>query len=300
MIDDLHSVFNPTAYHFGSVWPLFTGWTALAEYQVGRYNQGFSHIMSNMLNYKGISHGRFPEVINGLVYKPSGVTLHQCWSETMVLQPTVEGMLGFIPDAMNKRMVLAPRLPFHWNSLQVKNLRMADASLSLDMTKGKGKQVYNLSSTRPVTVDFRPMLAPGTQVEQIRVNGEKATYELLANREYVVIDLAVALDKNASVEITFREGMSAQPAYRLSQYEEMSKGIHVISQCVANGVLEIVVEGCSETTCQLDLYLPDGYERVEGTSSEVKNANGVYTFNVNFEKAKEAYVTKTIKVYPSK
>lgn len=65
-------------------------------------------------------------------------------------------------------------------------------------------------------------------------------------------------------------------------------------------MLEIVVEGCSETTCQLDLYLPDGYERVEGTSSEVKNANGVYTFNVNFEKAKEAYVTKTIKVYPSK
>ena len=300
MIDDSHSVFSPTAYHFGSVWPLFTGWTALAEYQVGRYNQGFSHIMSNMLNYKGISHGRVPEVINGLVYKPSGVTLHQCWSETMVLQPAVEGMLGFVPDALNKRMVLAPRLPFHWNSLQVKNLRMADASLSLDMTKEKGKQVYNLSSTHPVAVDFRPMLAPGTQVEQVRVNGEKATYELLANREYVVIDLAIALDKNASVEITFREGMSAQPAYRLSQYEEMSKGIHVISQCVENGVLEVVAEGRSETTCPLELYLPDGYERIEGVSSEVKNANGVYTFNVDFDKVKDTYVTKTIKVYPSK
>ena len=177
---------------------------------------------------------------------------------------------------------------------------MADASLSLDMTKEKGKQVYHLSSTHPVAVDFRPMLAPGTQVEQVRVNGEKATYELLANREYVVIDLAVALDKNASVEITFREGMSAQPAYRLSQYEEMSKGIHVISQCVVNGVLEVVAEGRSETTCPLELYLPDGYERIEGVSSEVKNANGVYTFNVDFDKVKDTYVTKTIKVYPSK
>ena len=54
------------------------------------------------------------------------------------------------------------------------------------------------------------------------------------------------------------------------------------------------------TTCPLELYLPDGYERIEGVSSEVKNANGVYTFNVDFDKVKDTYVTKTIKVYPSK
>lgn len=300
MIDDTHSVFSPTAYHFGSVWPLFTGWTALAEYQVGRYNQGFSHIMSNMLNYKGISHGRVPEVINGLVYKPSGVTLHQCWSETMVLQPAVEGMLGFVPDALNRRMILAPRLPFHWNSLQVDNLRMADASISMEMSKKNGTQTYDFSSTCPVTVDFRPALAPGTQVEHVRINGEEKPFGVVENAEYLVLDMQVALDGNASVEITFREGMSAQPAYRLPQYDEMSKGIHVMSQSVSDGVLEVVAEGRSGSTCPIDLYLPAGYGRIEGVASEVGSANGVYTFNVDFDKVKEAYVTKTIRVYPSK
>lgn len=297
MIDDTHSIFNPTAYHFGSVWPLFTGWTALAEYEVGRYNQGFSHIMSNLLNYRGISHGRVPEVINGLVYKPSGVTLHQCWSETMVLQPTVEGMLGFAPDAPNRRMTLAPRLPFHWNTLQVRNLRMGDASVAFDMKKESGRVAYHFTATQPVTVDFRPMFAPGTQIERVLADGKEMKFDLPANREYVNLDVEVALDKETTIEVIFREGMSAQPAYCLSQDEEMSKGLHVLSQKYANGTLEVVAEGRSGATCTLDLYLPGGYSRIEGTARQVKAANGVYTFEVNFDKTADAYVTKTMQIH---
>lgn len=300
MIDDTHSVFNPTAYHFGSVWPLFTGWTALAEYQVGRYNQGFSHIMSNLLNYRGISRGRVPEVINGLIYKPSGVTLHQCWSETMVLQPVAEGMLGFIPDALNKRIELAPRLPFHWNTLHVKNLRMGDVCVSFDMKKKKGKLQYHFSTNNPVTVDFRPMLPPGTQINRVIVNGMEVEYKLLGGEEYLNLEVEMSLDGKTSVEIEFCEGMSTLPAYRLSENEEISEGIHIMSQLWKNGVLEVVVEGRSNSTSQMGLYLPEGYERIEGTNREVANSDGVYSFEIKFSKTKDAYATRTIKVYPLK
>ena len=230
MINDSHPIFNPTAYHFGSVWPLFTGWTALAEYEVGRYIQGFSHIMANLQNYRGISHGRIPEVINGVVYKPSGVTLHQCWSETMVLQPIVEGMLGFAPDAPRKRLKLAPRLPFHWNTLQVEKLRIADTSISFNMKKEPGKILYVFSSTQPIQATFSPSFAPGSRVERVSVNGKEVIFDLLDNGEYMNISTEIFLDKTTQVEILLHEGMSAMPAYQLPQYGEISKGIRILSQ----------------------------------------------------------------------
>lgn len=297
MIDDTHSIFNPTAYHFGSVWPLFTGWTSLAEYKTGRYNQGFSHIMSNLLNYCGISRGRVPEVINGLVYKPSGVTTHQCWSETMVLQPTIEGMLGFVPDALNKQFTLAPRLPFHWNTLQVKNLRMADASIAFDMKKAAGKAVYTFTSDKPVSASFRPTYPLGTQVSRVLVNGKEVKFGFQDEAEYVTINVETAVDRNTVIEVFLREGMAALPAYRLAQYEEMSKGIRVLNQKWADGVLEVTVESRAGSTASVELYLPEGYKKMEGVKQVVSKPCGVYAVELDFpKKSSESYISKTIRV----
>lgn len=299
MINDSHPIFNPTAYHFGSVWPLFTGWTALAEYEVGRYIQGFSHIMANLQNYRGISHGRIPEVINGVVYKPSGVTLHQCWSETMVLQPIVEGMLGFAPDAPRKRLKLAPRLPFHWNTLQVEKLRIADTSISFNMKKEPGKILYVFSSTQPIQATFSPSFAPGSRVERVSVNGKEVIFDLLDNGEYMNISTEIFLDKTTQVEILLHEGMSAMPAYQLPQYGEISKGIRILSQKLTDKALEIIVEGIPGTTSSIELYLPIGYKYIEGVDEEIKTTTeGVHTFRITFAKTKDKYTTKVIKIYP--
>lgn len=297
LIDDTYSVFSPSAYHSGSVWPLFTGWTALAEYKVGRYNQGFSHVMSSLLNYRGTtSRGRVPEVINGLVFKSSGVTTHQCWSETMVLQPVIEGMLGFAPDAPGRKMTLAPCIPFHWNSLQVKNLRMADTSVAFDMKKEKGKAVYTFSASHPVTLAFCPAFAPGTQIARVLVNGKEVKYKPADNAEYTRLAVEFSLDKATIVEIDYREGMSALPAYRLAGYEEMSKGIHVMSQKWNDGLLEVSVEGQSGSTVPLELYLPEGYSYMEGTGTVAGKSGGLYVADITFPTSSEGYVTKTIKV----
>jgi glycogen debranching enzyme len=103
--------FKPTGYHYGSVWPLFTGWTALAEYAYGNYQQGFFHLMNNLNIYKNWGKGFVEEVMNGATYEPSGVCPHQCWSETMVLQPAIEGMLGLIVNDGEKKIVLSPAFP---------------------------------------------------------------------------------------------------------------------------------------------------------------------------------------------
>ncbi|MDP4281050.1 MAG: GH116 family glycosyl hydrolase, partial [Bacteroidota bacterium] len=52
IVGDESPLFNPTGYHYGSVWPLFTGWTSLAEYAYGRNDVAFSHLMENLSIYR--------------------------------------------------------------------------------------------------------------------------------------------------------------------------------------------------------------------------------------------------------
>ena len=93
-------LFNPRGYHYGGVWPLFTGWAALAEYAYGRPVQGFTHITNNMVIKNYWAAGFVEEVMSGAVYRPAGVCPHQCWSETNIAHPAISGMLGWRPDAM--------------------------------------------------------------------------------------------------------------------------------------------------------------------------------------------------------
>ncbi|MFA4863875.1 MAG: amylo-alpha-1,6-glucosidase, partial [Bacteroidales bacterium] len=115
--------FNPGGYHTGSVWPLFTGWAALAEFRNNNYLQGFSHLMSNILIYQYWGLGFIEEVLHGEIFQPFGVCHHQCWSETMALQPAIEGMLGYQPDALKHQISLKPWFPADWSTVKVSGIR---------------------------------------------------------------------------------------------------------------------------------------------------------------------------------
>ncbi len=128
-------LFNPRGYHYGSIWPLFSGWTALAEYRYGRPRQGFRHIMNTMNIFDDWGLGYTEEVLHGLVYRPTGVCSHQCWSETNAVHPLVTGMLGFEPNALENSAFLFPRVPLQWDSLQVKNLRLGNSYFDLKMNR---------------------------------------------------------------------------------------------------------------------------------------------------------------------
>ena len=134
--------FKPSGYHYGSVWPLFTGWTSLAEYAYGNFEQGFTHLMGNLGIYKHWGLGFVEEVMNGSVYEPSGVCAHQCWSETMVLEPAIEGMLGLKVNMQENKISLDPHFPANWDSATIRNIRMGEAFFDFHMQKGKESYIY--------------------------------------------------------------------------------------------------------------------------------------------------------------
>lgn len=284
MTDKSNALFSPTAYHFGSIWPLFTGWTALAEYQTGRYNQGFSHIMGNLLNYKHFALGRVPEVINGVVYKPSGVTLHQCWSETMVIQPTIEGMLGYRPDALNNAAELAPRIPFDWSFLNVDNLKMGNQTLNFNLKRENNQSVYRFIADKPIALKFHPAFALGTQITKVTLNGKEVPFSMVAQEEYVSLHTGFEVSGETVLKIEHTSGVSALPSVVEPRVEEASSDFRVLDQSLTDNILTVTVEGRAGTEYPLELYLPDGYEGIAGAGKVNKVRDNVYAASVAFDK----------------
>jgi hypothetical protein len=151
-------MFRETGYHNGSVWPLFTGWAALAEYLNGRGEQGFAHLRANASLAFARQKGAFDEVLHGREERSAGVCGDQAWSASMVLQPLVEGLLGVEPAAAWGRLTVAPRLPASWDGMLVEGLRCGATTYDLKLRRRRGKLTLGIRRTMgaPLWVTLAP------------------------------------------------------------------------------------------------------------------------------------------------
>ena len=208
MLSAWSPLFDPQSYHGGTVWPLFTGWTALAEYAYGRPAQGFAHVMNTLLLYRHHALGFADEVLHGTRFAPRGVCPHQCWSETGALHPILAGLIGFHPDAPHQRLRLEPRLPLHWDTFRVDNLRMGSSRLHLDVQREPSRTTYRLTLVEgpAVEVAFAPEIPRGMKVVQLLVNG--TTQPLAGRGPLGLLDppLAFTLEKKTIIDLRHTGG----------------------------------------------------------------------------------------------
>lgn len=152
-------LFNPNGYHEGTVWPLFTGWVSLAELRAGATLSGFTHVLSNLVSAKHFAKGYISEVYHGEFYKPSGICPHQAWSESMAIQPLIEGMIGFKAHAMEQKCVISPQIPWNIGKLNVKNLKVGDVSVCLNFQRqqigeNRWREEYRISCSDQLKIDL--------------------------------------------------------------------------------------------------------------------------------------------------
>ncbi len=105
------------SYHQGSVWPLFTGWAALAEYRGDQPLAGYQMLMENANLTKAQDLGAVTELFSGDFNVPFGrSTSHQLWSSAMVITPILRGLFGISIDAQSKTITVNPHLPAGWDA----------------------------------------------------------------------------------------------------------------------------------------------------------------------------------------
>jgi len=126
--------YDPTLYHAGNVWPLFTGWLTLANYKSRLENAGFAAFMTNVQHTYSNTLGLVGEVYRGDRFVEVG-TPHQGWSETAVTQGFLEGMLGLKIDALQNQATLSPLLPDSIETVHVSNIRVGPGRLDVQISR---------------------------------------------------------------------------------------------------------------------------------------------------------------------
>lgn len=288
--------FNPGGYHTGSVWPLYTGWVSLAEYQYGRGVQGFTHLMNNLKVYQDWSLGLVEEVLHGSEYKPFGVCPHQCWSETMVIQPIVEGMLGFKGDVMKNRMSLRPNLPANWDYLTAKNIRFGNRLLSMDFRREGGKYVYIFQNParKPVRLDFAPVLPPGTFISDVTNNSAIIEWTFTETDRATVVDIPFYLDGTDTIIIQTYGGISVLPQEYDVAPGEGSGGVRILKTSIADDTYTVEVEGENGGMGEVQVWVKDyEVESVEG-GKIVRKDGDVFVIGVEFPECGKGYCRENI------
>src|SRR5258708_4069646 len=169
-------------YHYGSVWPLFTGWASVAEYRYHMAQPGYDNLRANALLALDGSPGHVTEVLSGDYYQPlSTSSPHQIWSAAMVISPMLRGLLGLESIAASHKVVFAPHVPADWTSFAVRNIRTGDATLDLRYGKTQDEIKLDIESTGDSELDFSPALSLRAQVVGAEINGHRVPVQIQRN-----------------------------------------------------------------------------------------------------------------------
>jgi hypothetical protein len=300
IVSDESPLFSPGGYHYGAVWPLFTGWTALAEYEYGNSTQAFSHMADNM----GIAHdwaaGFVQEVLNGSVYRPSGVCPHQCWSETNILHPGIHGMIGWSPRGTESSATLAPRYPINWNRAGVRNLRVAGSTLDVYFVREDHALIYRLFLTkgRHVTVDFTPEIPEGMEIKHVAVNGRGVAAPAGLKRGLIAHPVRVVLRDSAEIRLTYSGGVGIIPIASHPVPGDSSGGFRFIGASLDGPDYGIDVEGRSGTTETIRMVaLDQKVLSVSGGSVVREYPDGEVQIGVQFPPSSHRWGTRHVVVH---
>lgn len=147
------SIYDSISYHHGSVWPLYSGWTSMAEYRTRRPVQAFANLRNTMDLTWLQDPGAITEVLSGQFLAPLGrSSSHQLWSSAMVLTPAIRGLFGLEPDGLNHTLHLAPQLPAAWNEASIRHISIGDQSFDLTMRRAGAQLDVIATSEAPSTL----------------------------------------------------------------------------------------------------------------------------------------------------
>ena len=263
-------LYDPSGYHFGSVWPLFTGWAAVGEYRNHAAEPALANLRANAWLALDGAGGNTTEVLSGDSYSPlSTASPHQIWSAAMVVSPLLRGLLGLETDAAARKIVFAPHFPADWQTAGVHGIPLPGARVNLDIRRDAGMLQLTVanSGSEVVHLEFAPAYPPCAQVDSAMLDGQPLTWK--TDSEF--------LDWHPRFEIAAQPGKSTLTirhrglfGYALPfsppQLAERSMNLKIVSErWTGNGrQLVLTVSGRPARDYRLELVNSDLLATVEG------------------------------------
>ncbi len=173
--------YSPAGYHYGTVWPLFTGWASVGEYRYHRAQAAFANLNANAMLALDGAPGRVTELLSGTFYEPlSRSTPHQIWSAAMVTSPLLRGLLGLEVDATALQVKLSPHMPPSWGEVEVRNLRAGKAGLDVTYDRDADAITLDVEQAGPeaLMLEFSPAVSLRAQVVSVAVNDRPVPFRV--------------------------------------------------------------------------------------------------------------------------
>ncbi len=234
-------LYDPTGYHFGSVWPLFTGWAAVAEYRYHRSLPAYANLRANaQLVFDG-SPGRATEVLSGRYYTPVATSSsHQIWSSAMIVSPLLRGMFGLSVDALNSTVRFEPHVPADWTDFSISNIPIGTASgaspASLTLSYHRSANEVTLQVVRHggqrVQLEFLPAFSLRAHVLSVDVDGKAAGFKAVepANEVDQHVTISMPITDHTVIRVRLEHDFGIAYPYVAPAMGAVSSNLKFISE----------------------------------------------------------------------
>jgi glycogen debranching enzyme len=270
IISSSSAKFSGGGYHYGSVWPLFTGWASVGEYRYHHEHAAYANLRANALLALDGSPGHVTEVLSGDYYQPlSTSSPHQIWSAAMVVSPMLRGMLGLSTDAKSATVTLAPHVPADWNAFSINNVRAGDAALDLHYSSTPGTIELHIenSGKQNSTVEFKPTVSLRAKVRSVEMNGHAVPFHVAANSfdQHVVTSVSAG-SGTSTLRIRLTDDFGVSYHSELPQLGSPGEGLRIISEewTPSKDQLTLSVSGIPGRQYQLEVADAAQVESVDG------------------------------------
>ena len=244
IMSDQEPDFGPEGYHYGAVWPLFTGWAAVGEYKYHRSLAAYQNMRENaMLTLDGAL-GHDTEVLSGAYFQQHSIASpDQIWSAAMVLSPVLRGMMGLSNDAGTKTLTFAPHVPADWNSFSFHHVEVGSGTMDLGYERQADVITLTVNTNATGTLRFSPAVSPRAEVLSVEIDGKKAQYKTQPSEtdKHVMVD--VPLNGNTEVRIRLKNDFELGVPADLPSLGSTSQNIKPISQTWTGNQVMYVFEG---------------------------------------------------------
>jgi hypothetical protein len=285
IISSRDSRYDPGGYHFGTVWPLFTGWASVAEYRYHRPLPAYTNLRANALLALDGSLGHVAEVLSGKYYQTLATgSPHQIWSAAMVVNPLLSGLLGIETDAATAcHLVFAPHVPADWSSFSVDHVQVGAETVSFDYqrTPDNIRLEVQSASAKPgaelgakeCSLEFSPAVSPRARIKQVRFNrrGQPFHLETHSSDQHVLMELELPIGGTKNiVEIDLERNFELSWSSTLPPLGDTSHGLRVLSESwtPAKDTLTLLLSGAAGQSYEFLAWNASQVSSIEGAQMD--------------------------------
>jgi glycogen debranching enzyme len=308
-------LYDPLSYHYGSVWPLFTGWSAMAAYRYGRPHVGYQALTANAFLTFGGALGYVTELLSGDFNTAFGRSSHhQIWSEAMVVTPVLRGLLGIEVAAGGRELRFAPQLPADWDRVSVTRVVAGRNAFDVRLERGAGRMSISLApheepgSTGTLRVSAeaakregglqRLVVSPAfpldAVVHTVAVNGRPAPFKMIQVGDVQQAQINVESPQvSTTIAFTYTEGSDVYTVLSEPAPGADNSGLRILRSTAAKDHLRLVLEGRGGRSYSLYVRTPHRIGPVAGVTFTSARAGDVQA-DVTFDGPSDRYVRREL------